>query len=142
MTFEEAMQSLRDQALTMMIHTEAGVVHTSRERGIKPLYELYHNGTRFAGETILVDRVIGLGAARIAVELGVNRVWTAVVSEPAKAYLMAVGIEVKFEKLADHIQNREGTGPCPVESIALKAMPHLSWSSLKQLSKPVVTHRC
>lgn len=120
MTFEEGIQALKDQSLSMMIHAEGQIVHSSIERGIKPLYVIYTSGKRFDGETLLIDRVIGLGAARIAAELGINKVWAMVMSEPAKSYLTSVGIEVQHAALVDHIQNREGTGSCPVETIALK----------------------
>lgn len=119
MTFEEGVQALKDQALSMMIHAEGGIAHTSRERGIKPLYVIYTSGIRFTDGALLIDRVIGLGAARIAAELGVTKVWALVMSEPAKSYLTSVGIEVQHVNLVDHIQNREGTGFCPVETIAI-----------------------
>lgn len=119
MTFDEGIQDLKDQALSMMIHAEGEIAHSSRERGIKPLYVIYTKGIRFAGGALLIDRVIGLGAARIAAEIGITKVWALVMSEPAKAYLNSVGIEVQHAALVDHIQNREGTGFCPVETIAL-----------------------
>jgi len=122
MTFDEGVQKLKDQSLSMMILAEGDIVHSSRERGIKPLYVIYTEGNRFASGAVLIDRVIGLGAARIAAEMGIAKVWALVMSEPAKRYLNSVGIEVQHAALVDHIQNREGTGFCPVETIALKTM--------------------
>lgn len=128
MTFEKGIQSLKDQGLTMMIHVGGKMVHTSVERGIKPLYMIYTDGVRFDKGALLVDRVIGLGAARLAVELGITQVWTLVMSRPALDYLISAGIEAKYEKLVEHIQNREGTGSCPVETIALKTqIPEAHW---------------
>ncbi|MZQ99245.1 MAG: DUF1893 domain-containing protein [Acidaminobacter sp.] len=119
MTFEEGVRDLKDQALSMMIHVDGEIAHSSRERGIKPLYVIFTDGIRFAGGALLIDRVIGLGAARIAAEIGITKVWALVMSEPAKTYLTSVGIEVQHNLLVDHIQNREGTGFCPVETIAV-----------------------
>lgn len=120
MTFEKGIQSLKDQGLTMMIQVKGETLHTSVERGIKPLYMIYTKGVIFEAGALLIDRVIGLGAARLAAELGVTQIWTLVMSKPAQDYLMSVGIEAKCERLVEHIQNREGTGACPVESIAMK----------------------
>ncbi|SCZ81923.1 DUF1893 domain-containing protein [Acidaminobacter hydrogenoformans] len=120
MTFEKGIQSLKDQGLTMMVQVKGETLHTSVERGIKPLYMIYTKGVRFEDGALLIDRVIGLGAARLAAALGVTQIWTLVMSEPAHDYLMSVGIEAKCERLVEHIQNREGTGACPVETIAME----------------------
>jgi len=120
MTFEEGIQMIKEQSLSMLIHSEGEIAHSSKERGIKPLYMIYTSGSRFTGDALLIDRVIGLGAAKIAVELGITKVWALVMSVPAKNYLISTGIEVQHVTLVEHIQNREGTGFCPVETIAVR----------------------
>ena len=122
MKFEESLQLLKDQQLSMMIFEEGQLRSSSSQRGIKPLYDLYTQGMVFHGDVLLVDRVIGLGAAVIAAALGVKTVWTMVMSAPAHDFLRSRGIDVACEQWVDHIENRERTGGCPVEKIALNAL--------------------
>jgi hypothetical protein len=121
MTFEEGIFILTEQNLSMMVFEAGEVVYSSGDRGIKPLYMAYVQPVRFR-DALLIDRVIGLGAARLAVKLGIGEVWTKLMSQPARDYLESNGIQVQHETLVQNIQNREGTGFCPVETIALQTL--------------------
>jgi hypothetical protein len=118
-SYEEGMATLDRHHWSMMILERGSLVISSEARGIKPLYTVYTSGKRF-DSALLIDKVIGLGAAGIAAQIGVKEVWTQVVSRPAKEFFEKCGIAIHYEKLTEHILNREGTGTCPVESIALR----------------------
>ncbi len=64
------------------------------------------------------DKVIGLGAAMIMVQLGISHVHTFVISESAYSYLLEHGVVVLYENKVDFIENRSKDGKCPVETMA------------------------
>lgn len=131
-TFEDGLDTLSTLKLSMMIVENNKMVLSSDERGIKPLYTAYTSGKCYEN-ALLIDKVIGLGAAAIAVEIGITEVWTHTISASAQKFLESRHVDVQFKKSAEFILNRQGTGVCPVETIALtlNILENTSENSLK-----------
>lgn len=91
-----------------------GHTSTYNSRGVLDLYQLYTEGRLCDAE--VADKVIGKGAATLMIAGGVGRVYGDVVSRPAFELFVDYGIDITYGKLTDHIINRTGTGPCPLES--------------------------
>lgn len=107
----------RDPRLTCVFVCGDTVV-TSTKRGVRPLLDLFEDGTDYAAFSA-ADKVIGKGAAFLYVLLGIGTVYTRVVSEPAKAVLDAYDVSVEADELVPMIQNHDLTGFCPIEQSVL-----------------------
>ncbi|MCH3967168.1 MAG: DUF1893 domain-containing protein [Atopobiaceae bacterium] len=90
------------------------VTLTSSARGVAPLLAWLASKKDLAGFSA-ADKVVGRAAAFLYVLMGVGAVFADTMSEGAQDVLLAHGIETSMATLADHIVNRAGTGPCPME---------------------------
>lgn len=94
------------------------VLFSSRESGLRPLVECVG---RFAGQVRgadLMDKVVGMGAARLIVLAKIaSRVRAGLITEAALAHLAAHGVEAVGKKKTKKILGRDGTGPCPMEML-------------------------
>lgn len=86
----------------------------SDSRGITPMLELFEQGIDMTGYAV-ADIIVGKAAALLFVRAGIAAVFAQTLSQGGKAVLEAHGIPVEYELLTDHIQNRAGTGICPME---------------------------
>lgn len=91
------------------------LIYTSRHRGVRPLLELLECAQSFAGFSA-ADKVVGKATAFLYVLLGVQAVYTQVVSTPAMAVLERHGISLEYAARVEAISNRDKTGFCPMES--------------------------
>ena len=89
-------------------------VYTSTKRGVAPLLGWLDTGTQLKGFSA-ADRVVGRATAYLYHLLGVREVFARVMSRPAAQVLADCGIVASWETLVDAIENRQQTGPCPME---------------------------
>ena len=90
-------------------------VYTSFERGIKPLLEVL-NSDMVTLNAVAADKVVGKAAAFLYRLMKIKALYALTISEPALSVLKDSGIEVEYETLVSSIQNRAGTGRCPMET--------------------------
>ena len=95
-----------------------GTVHTSTERGVKPLVAFYRANTPLKGFAA-ADKVVGKGAAFLYVLLGVTALHANVISHAAHDLLVRHGIALTYDTLVPVIVNRAGNGTCPFEKAVL-----------------------
>ena len=89
-------------------------IYTSTRRGVAPLLDWLDSGLDLRGFSA-ADRVIGKATAYLYCLLGVNEVFARVISRPATQVLENHGIPALWDTLVEGIQNRQKTGPCPME---------------------------
>ena len=96
------------------------IVFSSRESGLRPLWEClkrFHDSKR---NFILFDKVIGLAAAKLIVHSQIiSRIETPLVSEPAKMFLEEHNISIKAHQIVPNILTKDRRATCPGEIIAL-----------------------
>ena len=102
---EHARQCLQSGNYTCVL-CKGKTVHTSTERGVKPLLRWIASGEDFSGFSA-ADKVVGKGAAFLYVRLGVKAVYATVISKSAWQVLQ-------------NIINRKGDGICPFEAAVLE----------------------
>lgn len=95
-------------------------IRSFSRRGITDLYELLHGSPEFLHGASVADKVVGKGAAALMIVGGVAELYADVVSEDALALLRKSPVSVTFGQCVPHIQNRTGTGMCPVEALCQK----------------------
>lgn len=89
-------------------------IHTSTERGVKPLLEWLESGIDLKGFSA-ADKVVGKAAAFLYVLLGVKEVYAHIMSESAIYTLSRNGIFPQCDVSVKNIINRAGMGNCPME---------------------------
>ena len=86
----------------------------SNHRGVAPLLELLDSGQCCRG-FFAADKVIGKATALLYALLGVQAVYARVASQPAATVLAQHSITLVCDQIVPYIQNRSGTGMCPME---------------------------
>ena len=110
---EKAKEILKNGDYTLVLCRGDEVI-TSKERGIKPLMELYEKGQSLSGFSA-ADKVVGKAAAFLYVLLNIDEVYACVLSDRAKKVLESAGIKAECDCIVPSIKNRMGTGMCPME---------------------------
>lgn len=90
-------------------------VRVYSKRGVMDLYELAESGDNFTQGALLADKIIGKGAAALAIQCGVSQIRTHIICTPAKKMLEEHGVKVTFEQEVEFIENRAKTDWCPLE---------------------------
>lgn len=95
---------------------KGGTIRTFSRRGVADLYDLLLHDADFLQGAEVADKVVGKGAAALLALGKVQRVYAALISEPALRLLLAEGIAVDYGEAVDYIKNRTQTGSCPLEA--------------------------
>lgn len=109
------LQNARQHLLTgdyTCVLCKGDTLHTSTSRGVAPLLALIDSGTDVSGFSA-ADKVVGKATALLYRYLGVKAVYARVISRSAAEVLKDIHLE--FDRQVPFIQNREGTGRCPME---------------------------
>ncbi|WP_066684803.1 DUF1893 domain-containing protein [Christensenella intestinihominis] len=93
---------------------KGGTTYTSWKSGVAPLVEFLSSDMELDGFSA-ADKIIGKAAALLFVLAGVREVYASVMSEAAIPVLQKSGIAHSCGTLTRTIENRAGTGPCPME---------------------------
>lgn len=117
-SLSKARQLLEDEKLSFVALDYIGRVSQSMKRGVAPPLELLAAQTDLTGG-VIADKVVGKAAAFLFLLLGPEAVYAATISVPAEKVLQSAGIRVEYDQKVDHIINREGMGPCPLEHAVL-----------------------
>ena len=121
MTDAQLHELLRDHQYTLAVLKDDQVAFCSRERGLKPLYQLYRQQPELLRDGVVADKVTGKAAAMLAVLGGAKEVYSDLVSEHALQVLNAGGVKARYGETAAYIINRTKTGMCPMESLVMDA---------------------
>lgn len=96
------------------------IIFSSRDRGLKPLWDCLQNYRQAKDSFILHDKLIGLAAAKLAVYSGIiSEIQTRLISEPARKFLEDNSITTGAEETVAHILTQDRSAICPGEMIAL-----------------------
>lgn len=114
---EYAINILINENLTLALYDGKKLI-TSRERGIKPLLNLFESGKDFKNFSA-ADKVIGKAAAFMYVLLGIKEIFSDVVSEKALEVFKNYSIHIEYNQCSSNIINRTKTDICPMEKAVL-----------------------
>jgi len=92
--------------------------YLSRERGVKPLLQWLDDHAD-CKDGWAADKVVGRATAFLYCLLGVQGIYTPVISTPALQVLQDHGILTHYDQAVPQIQNRKGDGRCPMETATL-----------------------
>lgn len=108
------------------------IKYTSTQRGVKPLVGWLESNEDFH-DFCAADKVVGKATAFLYVLHGVKAVYAHVISKSALLVLTEHHIEIEYEKLVDHIINRQGNGICPFEAAVLDIVdPTVAYKTIRK----------
>lgn len=116
--WKKAKEILESGGYTCVL-TDGEAIYTSRLCGVKPLVQFLKKGEIPPGFSA-ADKVIGRATAYLYILLGVQEIYSQVISEPALEVLKASKIPVQYDTLVPSIINRKGDGICPFEEAVLE----------------------
>lgn len=111
---DKARRILESGDCTCVLCKDSTVLADDR-RGIRPLLTFYRSDHDLHGFSA-ADKVVGKAAAFMYLLLGVEAVYAAVISTPARRVLESAGIAVSYDSEVRAIRDRTGTGFCPMET--------------------------
>ena len=115
MNHEQLKQNLSDFAC--IAYKKEVLVYSSKMRGIAPLVELC-DINKENDELFVADKVIGKAAALLCIKCNVRMLFAKVISDAAIKILHDYGVDTRFDERVAFIENRTGTGKCPMEALA------------------------
>ncbi len=118
---ELAQQELLNGSHRAVVAGGGRILARAGGKGLAPLLAVLLEVEGMTIEMALADRIVGLAAAFFAQDAPVRCVYAPVISERAEAYLREQGVHVRAGTRVPLITNREGTGMCPLEKIAVES---------------------
>ncbi len=112
-----AVSLLKERGLTFAAVKDGDELFLSHDRGIGPAFEFYSLGAA-AGDASVADTIVGKGAAVLFAAASCRAVHGCVMTVEAVKLLADAGIAVSYDEITEKIMNRQGTGSCPVETLA------------------------
>lgn len=94
-----------------------GRLTTYTGRGVADLHRLLTEHPRMLQGARVADKIVGKGAAALMILGGVKELYTPLISRLALDLLSGYDIKTTYDKVIDHIVNRDKTGWCPVETL-------------------------
>lgn len=117
-TLQQLTSILREGNHSLAVASADGTVTTLDNRGVIDLYRLLTLSPLKLKDALVADKVVGKGAAALMIAGQIKALHTNVISRPAlDLFSLYPTIEVTYDTLTDGIINRQGTGPCPIESL-------------------------
>lgn len=114
-----AIKKLEQEALSFILVKEGVVLKKSKEKGVKPILDVYKEGISLFEGGAVADKVIGRAAAILLREGKVTKVYGELMSEEAINVLESGNIEYSYNKKVENILNRDKTDLCPMEKLSL-----------------------
>ncbi len=114
----QAKKTLTYKGLTCVAINEH-MQYESKKKGIAPLYDPMEKKYDFFKGCDVADRVIGKAAAMLLIRGKIKKLHAHLMSEHAIQLLDQYHIPYTYDKKVPFIQNREGTGMCPMEEAVL-----------------------
>lgn len=114
-----AKKYLKEENLSLVVVKDGKLIFKSHDKGIKPMYTLATEILEDSKDSVIADRVIGKGAAMLCKHIGVKEIYGQLMSHTAMKVLKESNIEYTYDRSCPYIKNRDKTGICPIEKIAL-----------------------
>jgi len=124
---------------TCFILKDNEIVFSSSERGVKPILDYYNEFGISNTPLVIVDKIVGKGAAVLAIFIGANSIITPTISQDGLTLAQEYNLNVYYENVVPYIINRDEDGRCPIESSVLNISDiedgyHKIISALKELA--------
>lgn len=117
------------------------IIFRSKKLGVKGLLDFIIEHGRRHRNLVIFDKIVGQGAALLAVYLGVKEVYGAVGSKLAAEVLRKYKIKFCFQQTIPCILNKNKTDICPIEKLSLDKTPEKFYYCLRRACDDSPGHR-
>jgi hypothetical protein len=119
--WQQKLRLLEQNNLSIIVEKNCTIVYQSADPMLKPLLDCLHSKDDLLKDATVIDKVTGLAAAYLCWLGGVKMIMTPLTSISAKEFLTKKGIPIEAARTIPQIKNRQNTGPCPMEQLALSS---------------------
>lgn len=131
---ELARRSLTRQGFSLVIARQGQIIYSSKEKGVRPLFEAVLTIKDSLSNAALADRVVGSSVAMLCLHAGISSVYALVATERALALLRNEGVDAEAREAVPNILNSDRTDLCPFEKLAQSvSSPTQLFSALERL---------
>lgn len=131
---ELARHLLTQEELSLVITKQGQILYSSKEKGVRPLFQAILKLADSLDKAALADRVVGSPVAMLCLYAGISSVYALLASEQALSTLQDKGVDVTAMEVIPSILNSDRTDLCPFEKLAQSVTsPTQLFSTLKSL---------
>ena len=109
------LEVLKSKSYSLVVKSGDEIIFTSKSSGLFPLIEAVNK--KLLKNSIVIDKTIGLAAAKICYWSGVKKIVSLVASKAAVNFLMKDNCEIHYGVLVEKIKNKNGE-ECRMEQMA------------------------
>ena len=117
---------------TLRIYDGGRLVFSSRKDRLLPLMDYISSGGSQRRDVTVYDKVMGNGAALLAVMIHAAEVCSPLGSEVAVETLEKYGIKYNIDHIVPRIKRPDGKGLCPMEELSLGRDPEEFYRALRE----------
>jgi hypothetical protein len=115
---ELARRLLTREELSLVITKQGQIIYSSKEKGVRPLFQAVLNIKDSLNNAALADRVVGSPVSKLFLYAGISSVYALLATERALALLRNEGVAVTAKEATVNILNSDHTDLCPFEKLA------------------------
>jgi len=131
---ELARRLLEEEELSLVITKQGRIIYSSKEKGVRPLFQAILGMEDSLDNAAVADRVVGSPVAMLCLYAGISSVYAVVASKGALTMLHKQGVPVTATEVIPDILNSDRTGLCPFEKLAQSVTsPSQLFSALESL---------
>lgn len=118
---------------SLQIYEDDKIIFTSEKPRLLPLFEYLSEFSNGHKQVKIFDKIMGNGAALLAVSTGCQEVFSPLGSEPALATLDKYHIKHHIKKVVPYILKSADGELCPMEKLSLDKTPGEFYDALSAL---------
>jgi len=115
---ELARRLLTQEELSLVITKQGEILYSSKEKGVRPLFQAILSLAGSLDKAAVADRVVGSPVAMLCLYAGISSVYALLASERALSMLRNEGVDVVAKEAIPNILNPDRTDLCPFEKLA------------------------
>ena len=110
------LEKLGDNSLVVI--KDEKIIFSSGQDRLRPVIMCIAKHKKEMQGAIVIDKVVGLAAAKLFVFARVDEIYSKIMSRVAVIYLTGMNIKFEPEKIVDKILNDDKSDICPMERLA------------------------
>jgi hypothetical protein len=103
---------------SLVVIKDGNTIFKSNEHKLIPIIECINKNKEEMKDSMVIDKRVGLAAAKLFAYAKVKEIYTLVSSKAAFDYLVGRDIKFETEKIVDKILNDSKSDICPMEKLA------------------------
>ena len=103
---------------SLVVIKDGKIIFKSDKDRLRPIILCINQNKKEMFDSIVIDKIVGLAAAKLFVYAKVKEIYSLVASKSAENYLKNNNIRFQAKKLIENILNDDKSDICPMEKLA------------------------